>query len=261
MTTSHRSTRHWTAILAWGLLLLVAGAALATWGLARWQGAAQFLGVAPKPPAFTLRQAPAPSLAGPASGADPATQSRIATLEGRIAAVEDRTRQTAGSVGRADALLVAFAARRAVERGVPLGYLEPLLSQRFGSTSPRAVAAIIAAARQPVTLEQLTDEYRALEPALRRGPPDEGLWDAFQRELGALIAIHRSSAPSPMAEARYERALANLERGEVDLALAETMRLPGAERARAWVAKARRYIAAQRALDRIEGAALLSSEG
>jgi hypothetical protein len=255
---SPRSGRHWTALLAWGLLLLVAGGAAATWGLARWQGAAQFLGVAPKPAPFTLRQAP-PSLAI-SSDVDPATLSRIATLEGRLAAVEDRTRQNAGSVGRADALLVSFAARRAIERGVPLGYLETLLTQRFGSTSPRAVATIITASRQPVTLDQLLNEYRALEPTLRRGPPDESLWNAFRREMGSLIAVHRSNAPSPMVEARYDRALANLERGEVDRSLAETMRLPGAGQAQAWAAKARRYIAAQRALDEIEGAALLSSE-
>ena len=260
MTASpHRSSRNWTAFLAWALLLLVAGAALAVWGLSQWRGAAQFLGVAPKPPAFALRQAPDASL-GIASDVDPATQSRIATLEGRIAAVEDRTRQTAGSVGRADALLVAFASRRAIERGVSLGYLETLLAQRFGPTSPRAVATIISASRQPVTLPQLLQEYRKLEPALRRGPPDEGMWRALQRELGSLIAIHRASAPSPMVEARYDRALTNLERGEVDTALAETMRLPGAVRAQAWAAKARRYIAARRALDEIEGAALLSSD-
>ena len=261
MTASpHRSSRNWTAFLAWALLLLVAGAALAIWGLSQWQGAAQFLGVSPKPPTFALRQAPDDASLNITPEVDPATQSRIATLEGRIAAVEDRTRQTAGSVGRADALLIAFASRRAVERGVSLGYLETLLTQRFGPTSPRAVATIISASRQPVTLPQLLQEFRALEPALRRGPPDEGMWRAFQREMGSLIAIHRASAPSPMVEARYDRALANLERGEVDTALAETMRLPGAVRAQAWATKARRYIAARRALDEIEGAALLSSE-
>jgi len=36
------------------------------------------------------------------------------------------------------------------------------------------------------------------------------------------------------------------------------MRLPGAANANAWVAKARRYIAAHRALDEIESAALLT---
>lgn len=258
---SSPTRRHWTVILAWALLLLIAGAALATWGLARWQGAAQFLGVSPRQPAFALRQAPPPMALATSDEADPATQARIAQLEGRLAAVEDRTRRTAGSVGRADALLIAFAARRAVERGVPLGYLEPLLSQRFGASSPRAVAAIITAAREPVTLKELVADYRALEPSLRRGPPDEGPWQALRRELGSLVAVHRASTPSPMAQARYGRAMAELERGNVGQALAETTRLPGAARANPWMAKARRYLLAQRALDEIEGAALLSSQG
>jgi hypothetical protein len=53
--------------------------------------------------------------------------------------------------------------------------------------------------------------------------------------------------------------LARLEAGEVDAALAETMRLPGAGHASEWVARARRYIAAHRALDEIESAALLGN--
>ena len=40
----------WTARLAWALLLLVAGAALATWGLSRWEAGARFLGIAPRQP-------------------------------------------------------------------------------------------------------------------------------------------------------------------------------------------------------------------
>jgi hypothetical protein len=36
------------------------------------------------------------------------------------------------------------------------------------------------------------------------------------------------------------------------------MRMPGAARASDWVAKARRYVAAHRALDEIESAALLA---
>ena len=40
--------------------------------------------------------------------------------------------------------------------------------------------------------------------------------------------------------------------GDVDQALAETMRLPGASRATDWIVKARRYIAVHRALDEID---------
>lgn len=251
-----RSARRWPATLAWVLLMLVAGAALATWGLSRWDGAARFFGVAPPPPA-AVRAVPQPVAALPTS-ADASVAPRIAELESRLRIVENSNRQTAGSVGRADALLVAFASRRAIDRGVPLGYLEGLLADRFGGQYPRAVAAIVTASREPVTLEELTEDYERLGPVLRRGAPDENLWQGLKRELGSLVSVRPASAPSGRPQARYDRALAQLHNGHVDAALAETMRLPGAPRASDWVAKARRYIVAHRALDEVESAALLA---
>ena len=156
-------------------------------------------------------------------------------------------------------MLVAFAARRAIDRGVALGYLEPLLVQRFGGQHQAAVATVITASRNPVKLDSLVAEYEALAPALRGGGPDEGWWDAFRRELGTIVSVHRADSPSPQPQARYDRALAKLEGGEVDAALAETMRLPGAANAGSWIARARRYIAAHRALDEIESGALLGA--
>lgn len=252
-----RRARGWTATLAWVLLLLIAGAALAVWGLSRWDAGARLLGIAPSPAApVAIRAVPQPALAAPA--ADQAALARIAELETRLRAVETTSRRAAGSVGRADALLVAFASRRAIDRGVPLGYLEGLLADRFGEQHPRAVAAIINASREPVTLEQLTADYERLAPALRRGAPDEGLLQGLQRELASLVAIRRASTPSGKPQARFERALAQLHNGHVDGALAETMRLPGAARAADWAGRARRYIIAHRALDEIESAALLT---
>ena len=58
--------------------------------------------------------------------------------------------------------------------------------------------------------------------------------------------------PLPSPRRAIDRALARLEGGEVDAALAETMRLPGAANADKWIVRARRYIAAHRALDEIE---------
>ena len=84
-------------------------------------------------------------------------------------------------------------------------------------------------------------------------------WAGFRRELGSIVSFHRTDSPSPQPQARYDRALARLEAGEVDAALAETMRLPGAAHASDWVARARRYIAAHRALDEIESSALLGN--
>jgi hypothetical protein len=262
MTAGHaRQGTSWTARFAWAVLLLVAGAGLATWGLARWDAGARFFGVAPKQPLQIVRQ-PSPPAQPPIARADPlaaADAARIVTIESRLAMIESQAQAAAGSAGRADAMLVAFAARRAIDRGVALGYLEPLLVQRFGRQNQAAVATIVTASREPVRLDSLIADYRELGPALRGGGPEENWWDGFRRELGSIVTFHRADTPSPRPQARYDRALARLEAGEVEAALAETMRLPGAAHASSWVARARRYIAAHRALDEIESVALLGN--
>jgi hypothetical protein len=200
-----------------------------------------------------------PPPAAPAVSAPEQAQEdeRVVQLESRVARVENATARAEGSAGRADALVVAFAARRAIDRGVALGYLENLLVDRFGSQHQRAVGTIIAASHQPVRLNDLVAQYETLGPELRRGSPQDSWWTNLQRELGELIEVHSADRPSPSADARYQRAMQRLSAGDVDQALAETMRLPGAARASDWTQKARRYVAAHRALDEIESAALL----
>ena len=261
MTASQpRHSLSWSARLAWSLLLLVAGAALAIWGLSRWEQGARFFGVAPAQPMQAVRQVaapvspPVPPAATSLAAVDAA---RIAALESRLGAIESQAQAAAGSAGRADAMLVAFAARRAIDRGVALGYLEPLLVQRFGRGHQAAVATIVTASRDPVRLDSLAADYEALGPLLRGGGPEEGWWAGFRRELGTIVSIHRADTPSPQPQARFDRARARLEAGDVDQALAETMRMPGAAGADQWIMRARRYIAAHRALDEIESAALL----
>ena len=255
--TASRTSSSWSTRLLIGLLLVIAGAAAATWALARYESAATFLGVAE--PAQPTR-APQPAMAAPPAPAELPAQAadpRLSVLEARLARVESATQQAQGSAGRADALVVAFAARRAIDRGVALGYLENLLVERFGPRHQSAVGTVIAAAHQPVRLNDLVAEYETLGPDLRRGGPQDSWWTNFKRELGSLIEVHRAAEPSANADARYNRAMQRLSAGDVDQALAETMRLPGASRAGGWVAKARRYVAAHRALDQIESAALL----
>jgi len=153
---------------------------------------------------------------------------------------------------------VAFAARRAIDRGVALGFLEPLLVDRFGTQHQQAVATIVTGARQPVRLNDLISEYETLGPDLRRGGPQDNWWANLRRELGSLVEVHRADRPAINAEARFQRAMQRLSSGDVDQALAETMRLPGAANAADWVGKARRYVAVHRALDEVESAALLT---
>jgi hypothetical protein len=262
--TSSHARMSWGARLLIGLVLIVAGAAAATWGLAHYEPAARVLGVVR--PQQAAVPTPKPMVLNPpaqvAASAQPSAQSqaqaqRIADLEQRVARVESATQRAEGSAVRADALVIAFAARRAIDRGVALGYLENLLLDRFGAEHRAAVATVVTASRQPVRLEDLISEYDALEPELKSGGPQDSWWTNLRREFGSLVEIHSADRPATSTEARYALARQKLAVGDVDQALIETMRLPGAARAGDWIEKARRYIAAHRALDEIESAALL----
>ena len=255
-----RSGMGWGGRMLVGLVLILAGAGAAIWGLAHYQPAARFLGIAPAAPQalpVPSRVAPIPVRAAAPTETQPAEAARITALEQRLTDVENATERAEGSAGRADALVVAFAARRAIDRGVALGYLENLLVERFGSQHQAAVATIITASRQPVRLEDLVSEYESLGPELRRGAPQDSWWTGVKREFGSLIEVHRAERPATNPEARFNRALQRLSGGDVDQALAETMRLPGASNAGDWIGKARRYVAVHRALDEVESAALL----
>ena len=260
--TGSRTGMGWGARLLVGLVLVLIGAGAAVWGLAHYQPAARFLGIEPAVPEQQVMQTSRPpNVAAPPAlmeaSASASQDARIASLENRLSEVENATQRAEGSAGRADALVMAFAARRAIDRGVALGYLENLLAERFGSQHQAAVATIITSSRQPVRLNDLISEYEMLEADLRRGGPQDSWWTNFKRELGSLVEVHRAERPAINTEARYNRALQRLSNGDVDQALAETMRLPGAARAGDWTGKARRYVAVHRALDEIESAALL----
>ncbi len=258
-----RTGMGWGPRMMIALVLIIVGAAAATWGLGHYRSAARFLGVVPaqqQPVMLT----PKPVVMNPQSAPPPAPQvqtqaqdQKIASLENRIATVENATARAVGSAGRADALVIAFAARRAIDRGVALGYLENLLVDRFGAQHQAAVATVITGSRQPVRLDDLISEYDALGPELRRGGPQDSWWTDLRREFGELVEVHSSARPAVNPEARYARARQELVGGDVDKAFAETMRLPGAARAGDWIGKARRYIIVHRALDQIESAALM----
>ena len=248
----------WGARLLIAFALILAGAAAATWALAHYGTAAQYLGVVGSQPDKSPLQQPAGQTSAPQGAVNPTIAEQIGQLQARLQRLEIENQQAQGSAGRADALLIAFAARRAIERGVGLGYLEPLLLERFGAGHPQAVATIVTSSRSPVRLTDLVAQYQDLEPELVGPPPNEGLWTGIRRGLSSLISVHHSDRPSSQPQARYDRALSYLMGGEVDSALAETMRLPGAPRGRDWINSARRYVAVHRALDEIESTALMS---
>jgi hypothetical protein len=265
-------------LLVWAgvtLVAFVAGVAAMAWLLTRWSAGAAMLGIAP--PTAPVQPAPPPQemiverepsppelAAAPADGAerlviDPETARRVNRVEERLAQLELQSRAAVGNADRAEGLLVAFAARRAIDRGVALGYIETLVRERFAATEPQAVATVLTSARQPVTLQMLQKEFEELAPHLSGGGPDQSWWQAFKTELSTLVTIRRENTPSIQPSERLRRAGASLGSGQVEVALLEVLRLPNHDRAEAWISKARRYIASHRALDRLESAALLES--
>ena len=250
-------------LIVFGIAFL-AGIGAMGWGLSRWDGARQWLfGTVPaeKMPALAglpgskIVPIPAPSVSTPDLSA------RIADVEARMARIEAAgTAVGTGSSARAEALLVSFAARRAIDRGIGLGYVEALLTQRFGSTQPRAVASIIAAARQPVTLEQLQASLASIAPALADNGPDEDWWSEFKHGLAGVFVVRQAGTVPADPQSRIDRASQLIEDGRVDLALAEIARLPNRNKAAQWIAMARRHVESHRALDLLEAAAITSEE-
>ena len=248
------------------LLAFVIGAVAVTWAFTQWEPARRL--IAPKittttatplttattpAPVATLTSQPAAPLTPEAVAV---TESRVSGLEARLAQIDAQAANASNNAARAEGLLIAFAVRRAIDRGVGLGYLEGQLRERFAETQPRAVAAIISAAQAPVTVEMLSQQLEVLTPALAGGGPDESWGSAIQRTMGSLFIVRKATSPSPAPDDRVARAQLALDGGQVDTALAEVARLPARAAATDWMATARRYIEAHRALDILEAAAL-----
>lgn len=186
-----------------------------------------------------------------------ALAAQLATLEARATLVDQDARAAAGNATRAESLLVAFAARRAIDRGEALGAVEPQLRLRFGNSQPRAVATIIQAARAPVTIEDLRVGLDELTTELATGAATSGWMTSLRRELANLIVIRRAGTPSPRATDRLARVQRLIDAGRINLAIAEVGRLPGAPQAARWISDAGRYVQAHEALDTIESAAII----
>jgi uncharacterized protein YceH (UPF0502 family) len=209
---------------------------------------------------FAVLPAPTPSAAASQAAVTAGFEARVAALEARLARLDLEAAAAEGNTARAEALMVAFAARRAIERGSELGFLSEHLKLRFGEAKPAALATVLDAAKAPVTLDWLAGELDKLGPALTQAPKQEGGWDRFTRELSGLFVIRRDSAPSANPGDRLERAKLLLRSGQTDEAIAEVAKMPGSTAASAWIGAAQRYAQTQLALEQLEIAALLEPE-
>jgi hypothetical protein len=189
-------------------------------------------------------------------------EQRLAAAEQRLTRLDLQAQAAAGNAARAEALLIAFATRRLIERGDELGYLADQLRLRFGDERPNSVNTIISFSRSdpPIRLDGLLARLEGLEPQLQErseGPS----WEAFTRELGELFVIRRESTPSSQPERRLQRARFALEQGRYRSAIEEVRGMPGADRAKGWIADAERFAAVMEALENIEAAAVLDERG
>jgi hypothetical protein len=255
--TTRRRSLFWPLVML--VVAFVLGIVATAMAVRHWDSIAKLVHPAAATPVAVVT-APQPKLIAPPLIApnDPAIDERLAAIESHIDAIDARAAEASGDANRAEGLLLAFAARRALDRGQPLGYIEGLLRERFGGTDAVSVAQIIAAAQRPVTLAQLRDGLEALRPALVAHGPDQAWWQGFKHEISSLFVVRHADQPSNVPTDRLARAEHALEGGQVDAAAAEVARMPGAARANGWLAQARRYVLARNALDRVETAALLT---
>jgi hypothetical protein len=271
--TAQSQARPMRNALIVALFAFLAGSLIMVWAFTRWDPARKLIGAAPvalvgadlvptgdgnaaAPAASSVTTSIAPpTTAVPTQSA--AVDMRVSQLEERIARIDLRAAAAAGNAGRAEGLLIAFAARRAIDRGTGLGYVEGQLRDRFGETQPRAVAAVIAAGQTPVTIANLKQGLDEIAPSLSGGEKNESWWAATRRALSTLVIIRREGTPAPAPDERIARARLMLDNGQVDGALAEIARLPGQSVAADWMTAARRWVGAHRALDIIEAAAIM----
>jgi hypothetical protein len=233
--------RHIAVLL---LLAFIGGIGLAAWLATQYGILDRF---SPKPAtAITAPKLPAPQIAPAAPALLPAPQ-------------PDVTAPSVGTINtanRSEAMMIAFAARRAVEGGTSLGNIAGQLQQRFGASAPDAVQNIIAAAQAPVTLSRLQSEFDGIDASLLTANPDAGLWATIQREAAELFVLRRGNLPANNPASRLNRAQQMIKNGDIAGAVDQVEPLPGAARASNWLQKARRYIATENALNVIERAAL-----
>lgn len=252
-------------ILALILIAFVAGAAASIWLSNNWQ---RLRSTGPDASAENSAEAtanmtglydPAANLSEGPEGAPAAAMgqqvARVAALEQRLARISLAAQAASYNANRAEAIMTAFAARRALDAGRPLGYVEAALRARFGDAQPKAVATIVNAAAEPVTLADL--RLGLDDISLQSGRVEQGWWSSFLREVRGAAVLRRAGTPSPAPEMRLMRARRAIDAGQVDVAIEAMEAIDQQPAITDWLQLARRWNEAHRALDVIEAAAIL----
>jgi len=252
-------------VLVVGVLAFLLGGAIV--GYLFWSGSLRH--VVPSPPLAEASAEPeavdtteSVDVVAEEEDAQPAKQigsveARLALLEDRLSRIDFQADAASGNAARAEGLLIAFAARRMIDRGEPLGYVADQLRLRFMNAQPRAVETIVGFAQKPVTVDELSARLEALSPELTEKLGTESIWQRTGRQISNLFVVHRDPSALVSPSARIDRARLMLTSRRIGNAIEEVQRLPNADAAQTWIADARRYQAVQKALDLIETTAML----
>ena len=248
-----------TLVLFLIALLIGAGAtvyALSYFGVLN-RDAQAFLGqeAAVSAPAPVAATTPATLAEIPPMAGDSAAMLRILDLEDRLSRITVQADMASGNAARAEGLLIAFATRRALDSGRSLGYLDEQLQLRFGAAEPEAVATIREFAQAPITREALLSELDNMAGTLATNS-DEGFWAAIGTEITELFVVRRAGTPSTASSQPLQRARRYVEAGNLDAAIAEVEKMPGAAKAAGWLGRGRRYGRVEERLDILETAAI-----
>lgn len=249
-------------LVIFALVCFAIGIAAMGWLLSEWTPARNLL--LGKPDAATPAISATPDVAALPSTttpeiAPPSTEEHMAKIEEKLAIIDQQADSASTDAARAERMMIAFAARRAIERGTALGYLEGALMRQFGGTDSGAVATVIKAGRAPVTLEQLEEGLDAARPGLVASEDGNSWFSAIWRDVGNIAVIKQEGEDRLSVDQRFDRARRALERDRVDVAVREVQALPGRKSANAWLDKATRYLQARKALDRLEAITLAVS--
>jgi hypothetical protein len=161
---------------------------------------------------------------------------------------------------RTEGMLIAYAARRAIDAGQPLGYVADQLQLRFGGSQPQNVAALLSASTRPVSLFSLQSGLDSIGDTLLSHADGSGLLVRVQREASELFILRKEGVLSAAPSQRLLRAKQLTANGNIAAAIGEVQKMPGAVRAKDWLDRARSYVAAHSALDAIERAAATAPE-
>ena len=208
-------------------------------------------------PAEIISMVPTVTPPAPAAATPEALTGRVADLEQRIIRVSVAAQSASAYANRAEAIMVAFAALRALDAGTSLDYLEGQLRLLFGEAQPRAVATIINAAADPVTVNKLRAGLEDIHVQFDRSTQRGSWWSSAVQTVGSLFELRSAGTPLPEPRERLARARRAVEAGQIEAAIKEMAALPPRPAVAQWLEQARRYNEAHRALDVIEQAAIL----